>query len=81
MGELNEENLQSKVRKVFLDDLPRWESGRFRGKINWKECIGSEVSFVYDGIDGKFEIVNYEKEKGLLFMNYKQEKLRLVLAI
>lgn len=77
MGELNEENLQSKVRKVFLDDLPRWESGRFRGKINWKECIGSEVSFVYDGIDGKFEIVNYEKEKGLLFMNYKQEKIKI----
>lgn len=77
MGELNEENLQSKVRKVFLDDLPRWESGRFRGKINWKECIGSEVSFVYDGIDGKFEIVNYEKEKRLLFMNYKQEKIKI----
>ena len=42
------------MKKVFLDDLPR------KGKIiNWKECTGYKVKFIYDKINGYVEILKY----------------------
>lgn len=51
-----------KIRKVFLDDLPRWgKQGKGNeGTINWKESIGRRVKFVCDNVEGEVEIVNYE---------------------
>jgi hypothetical protein len=46
------------MRKVFLEDLPK------RGKlIDWKSSVGYIMHFVYDDIDGYFEIINYIIEK------------------
>lgn len=42
------------MRKVFLDDLPK--RGTF---IDWKNCIGRKVKFIYDDVDGDLEIINY----------------------
>jgi len=52
-----------KMRQMFIDNLPKFEEGRNKGKINWKMCIGKIVNFIYDNIEGKIEIVNYNKEK------------------
>lgn len=62
------------MRKVFLDDLPRWNSGGNKGKINWKETIGYKVPFIYNDIIGEIEIVNYEKERQNLTVRYKGEE-------
>lgn len=52
------------MRKVFLDDLPRWGKGSHEGKINWEKCAGYKVNFIYDDIEGEIEIVkSYTKEK------------------
>ena len=53
------------MKKVFLDDLPRWEIGNNKGQINWKECIGEKVKFIYydkhnNIIEGEIEIVDYK---------------------
>lgn len=48
------------MRKVFLDNLPRWEeSSRYKGKIKWKESVGYKVKFIYDEIKGEIEIIDF----------------------
>ena len=50
------------MRKVFLDELPRWEKGGNKEKINWSECPSQKVKFIYDDIDGEI-IVGFDKNK------------------
>lgn len=46
-------------RKVFLDDLPRCKG--YDGKrVDWSNCIGYKVEFIYDDIKGEFEILKYK---------------------
>ena len=47
------------MKKVFLDDLPRWESGTNKGKINWNDSIGYRVKFIYDDTKSDLLITNY----------------------
>ena len=50
------------MRKIFLETLPC--STRSGGKIiNWKKSIGEKVNFIYDEIEGEFEIINYAEGK------------------
>ena len=51
------------MRKVFLDDLPRWESGINKGKIKWSESVSMSIDFIYEDIEGKFIILEYEAKK------------------
>lgn len=54
------------MRKVFLDDLPRKEGiGALKGKqvIDWKGSVGCKVRFIYDDIEDKIEIMDYNKKK------------------
>jgi very-short-patch-repair endonuclease/transposase len=59
------------MRKVFLDDLPRYECGRYRGKINWGKCIESYVWFIYDNIKGNIQIIDYDKN--YLYLKYQDQ--------
>ena len=68
---MSEEIKEEKIRKVFLDDLPRWEVGEGKGKagtINWNKSVGSLVKFIYNDIEGEIEIVNYGN--GNLYLKY-----------
>lgn len=47
------------LKKVFLDSLPRWGDGRYKGKINWKECIGHKIEFIYNETQGVLDIIGY----------------------
>jgi len=51
------------MRKVFLDDLPKYNKGKRQGKIIWKESIGYEINFIYDGIKGNIKIIDYDNNK------------------
>ena len=69
---MSEANKQEKIRKVFLDNLPRWKKGEGNGKIgtiNWKNSVGYKVNFIYDDTEGYLEIINYEKG-GYLYVKY-----------
>lgn len=48
-------------KEIFLDNLPRWKTGSYKGKINWNESIGYKVHFIYDDIEGDLEIIDYIK--------------------
>lgn len=61
------------MRKVFLDELPRWEKGEgagVPGKINWAKCVGHKVKFIYEDIEGEIEIIGYNKETRKLNVKY-----------
>ena len=40
------------MRKVFLEKLPHTKKG-----IDWENCIGSKVYFIYDDIEGSLKII------------------------
>ena len=51
---MSEVNKQEKIRKVFIEDLPRWKKGEGNGKIgtiNWKKSIGYKIKGVYDNVN------------------------------
>lgn len=58
------------MRKVFLEDLPRWEDGTNKGRINWGESIGHKVKFIYDDVQGEVEIVDYHQKEQRLNIRY-----------
>lgn len=61
------------MRQVFLDSLPKNKT-----RINWNECIGMFVDFIYDDINGRVEICSYNKTtknisiKSIEFRNGKE---------
>lgn len=64
------------MKKMFLEDLPRWENGTNKGKIDWNSSIGYEVKFVYDNIEGVLPILDIIKynNKNYLITEYKNHK-------
>ena len=44
------------MRKVFLENLPRKRKGNF---IDWKNCVGYIIHFIYDDVEGDMEIIDY----------------------
>jgi len=65
-----ESNENKKIRKLFLDELPK------RGKlIDWKSSINHIVNFIYDDIEGVIKIINYEPNGQHLFVKYLNKKI------
>lgn len=61
------------MRKVFLDELPRKKGiGANKNKlvIDWNNCMGYKVVFIYDNIKGVIEIINYDKSNQKLYVKY-----------
>jgi hypothetical protein len=61
---------QEKIRKVFLDDLPR------KGmSINWIKSsdMKCKVPFIYDGTEGILQIINYNSSKQILTIKYNNK--------
>lgn len=59
------------MKKVFLDELPKWESGKNKGCINWKESIGYKIHFIYDDIEDEVEIIGCESQD--IIIKYKNK--------
>ncbi len=74
------------MKKVFLDNLPRYTEGHQKGRINWNDSIGIKLKFIYNNktstknqeVEGYFEIINYNKDGQLLTVEYRniQYKIR-----
>lgn len=65
------------MRKVFLDELPRWEDGVNKGKINWSECVGYKVPFIYEDLSGEIEIVGYSSKGSRVIVEYNENTIEL----
>ena len=61
---------------IDLSELPRWESGSNKGKINWKESVRYRCKFKYDDIEGEIEIVDYDRPKLIVqYLDYDLFKI------
>ena len=58
---------QEKIRKVFLEGLPR--KGKF---INWLECIGNKIHFIYNEIENDLQIIGYNSNTTTLIIKYDE---------
>jgi hypothetical protein len=67
---MSEEVKKEKVKKVFLDNLPKWTSGTYKGKIKWKDSLNYDVEFNYEGLIGLFKIVDYQYP--FIWVKYKE---------
>ena len=66
------------MRKVFLDDLPKWESGANKGRINWEKSINKKVHFIYKDIEGDLDILAYNKDVKSLLIKYNNNQLNIM---
>jgi hypothetical protein len=69
---------EKKVRKVFLDELPRkYGFGVNKDKllIDWGNSIGYKIRFIYDNIKSKVEIVGYNNKTRKLHIKYNNKFL------
>ena len=62
--------------KVDTSNLPKLESGKNEGKINWKESVGCKVKFIYEDLIGEIEIVDRLDNKRLL-LKYKDRIIEM----
>lgn len=75
--EHNEEIKLNKVRKVFLECLPKWDSGTYKGKICWEKCLRYNIYFIYENIEGFIFISNIrytDKKHSILDVIYNNNK-------
>jgi len=65
------------LREVFTEDLPRWRFGKGQpsGVIDWRNSIGIRVKFIYDGLEGEIEIVDYNAKTHMLSTEYIKGKI------
>ncbi|WP_346938198.1 hypothetical protein [uncultured Clostridium sp.] len=64
---------KERIRKVFLDDLPKINKG-----IDWKECarLHSKIKFIYEDIEDELEIIKHNGENLILRYNNKDFEMK-----
>ena len=58
---------------INLDNLIKYDKGQYKGKINWSENIGKDMSGRFKGIDFEFKIIDYDKKKQKINIEYKNK--------
>lgn len=69
------------MREIFLNELPRYKDGRYKGKINWKESIGFKLNFIYDDIESYLEIIDYIREGNTVKIKIKYNKKDYIIDV
>lgn len=67
-------------KQIFLEKLPTKEGiGINKGKqvINWKECIGYKVEFIYDDIKGNVEIIDHNPKSQKIKIKYNNKEINI----
>ena len=63
------EQINKKIKELFLENLP---TKRHAGVscIDWILSIGYKIRFIYDGLEGELEIINYNSKTKYLYIKY-----------
>ena len=61
--------------RKFLDtsNLITYQSGCYKGKIDWKSNIGKKLYFEYDDISGHIEILDYKRQNSSGYITIKYQ--------
>ena len=62
------------MKKVFLEELPKFVRGR---GIDWRNCIGLKIQFIYDETEGYVEVLEYIKDNQTLVIKYLDEIFKI----
>ena len=57
-------------QKIYLEDLPKYTDGEFKGCINWVGLDNVDVRFEYDGVLGTFRIIRFDRETDRMLVDY-----------
>lgn len=58
------------MKKLFVEDFPRWKEGQNKDKINWEASVGLKIRFIYNEINSYLEILKYDKIKKRVLVKY-----------
>ncbi|MGL5330599.1 MAG: hypothetical protein ACRDD7_15110 [Peptostreptococcaceae bacterium] len=58
---------------VDLSELPKWEKGSNKGKIDWQNSVGERIPFRYNEVFDNVCIAEYIKKEKMLNVKYKNE--------
>ena len=72
-----QEVLDGKVKKVFLENLPRWKDGKNKASISWFDTFGKIVRFIYYNTEGNVKIINYNSTKQQLIVMYNDKEINI----
>lgn len=61
---------KNEIKKVFLDELPKWKNTKNIDKINWKESVNYKIKGIYENIKFEFKIIDYIPKKQMLNIEY-----------
>ena len=79
--------------KMYLDNLPRWESGRHKGNINWEDSVGYTVKAEYECVMHNLKILKndrgylyvevdgIEKKNPILCSHFKEGKIVYLIGV
>ena len=72
---MSEEIKVEKIRKVFLDDLPRYGK-----RVDWKKSSNQhcKVRFIYYDIEGEIEIVDYNSKTREISLKYLDKPIYIM---
>lgn len=59
--------------KIYYENLPKYETGSYKGSINWNECVGKYVAFKCIDVKGEFLILDYNNESHYIKLKYKDK--------
>lgn len=58
------------MKKIYMDTLPQLNK---TSRIDWKNCIGMKVKFIYDDIEEEVRIIDYIQKGQKLCIEYNEE--------
>ena len=64
--------------KIFLEELPRYKEGRSKNRINWTNSINYTINGVYNDIEFKTRIINYDIVTQKLTIKYNDEEFKIL---
>lgn len=71
------------MRKVYLDNLPKYQNNRYykdNTQIDWENSVGNIVKFEYDDVIGEFKIISCDKSDSKnikLYVKYKDNEFKI----
>ncbi|MGL5328329.1 MAG: hypothetical protein ACRDD7_03600 [Peptostreptococcaceae bacterium] len=62
---------------IDLSGLPIYTSGRYKGKIDWSNCVECQVGFKYQEVKDYIKIIKYNKNSRDLTVRYNNEDFNI----
>lgn len=62
---------KTNYKKIFIEDLPKWQAGEFEGCINWCAIRNTPVRFQYNDTYGVFIAKYFDKSKERILVEYE----------